>query len=150
MQEYPLQKNAEISIIDRCHGLIQNRVCLLTSSILGGSLVTIDSTLTREGFYMRLLVVLISVGVYNLTRYGKGTNKVYRKTIEHLKWRKKKWLNPEIPKKFFLRSLDGFEDHCAIWYCELQWLYLAAKEYGLEEEFFKMKWELTKNKIPNF
>lgn len=29
-------------------------------------------------------------------------------------------------------------------------MYLAAKEFGLEKEFFELKAKLTKNKIPNF
>lgn len=132
------------------HWMIQNRVCLSTTAILVGSLVTVDGSLTPLWVYLRIFIMLYAFVVLNITRYGKGTYKVFHKTQALLHRKLRKWNNVFIPERFFIEAMDWYENWIAIGYCELQWMYLAAKEFGLEKEFFELKAKLTKNKIPNF
>ena len=135
---------------DTIHWIIQNRVCLATCLILWWSLVSIDSTISSDWVFIRFVILVVSAAVFDVTRFGKWTNKVYRKTCTSLKKSIELGKDPHIDERYFLQAIDCYERSCAIGYCELQWMYLAAKEYWLEDEFFELKRRLAKNKIPNF
>jgi len=83
-----------------------------------------------------------------LTEVGEGTVKSYINTLEHI------LKNGEISGEFFIREsrLTKQKKIYVFGYCQLQGIYLAAKEMGPEhvERFFELKRRCTQNIVPNF
>ena len=76
--------------------------------------------------------------------FGVITEKFYRKTREHI------LEFGAIDPLFFQKTMEGWEDEKYYGYCQLQGIFLAAKELNKVEEFRALKREHCKNIIPNF
>lgn len=123
-----------MSTSNHIQGLIQNRFALINAILL----VPLAMSEHLWGFSAMNIWFLIS------TNFGQTTNKVYRKTLIHL--RKHKKMDP----RFFKATIRWYWDRLVFGYCELQWMYLAAKKCGYEEDFFDLKKKYTDNIVPNF
>lgn len=120
-------------------GMIRNRVTLLSTMVVvpGVALSAPISPVVASS-----LLVGGSLGLC-LTNWGAGTQSLYEDTLAHIE------KHGFIDSLFFKRALLGDRYDC-LGYCELQGMYLAAKELGLEDQFKELRKEYTTNKIPNF
>lgn len=101
--------------------------------------------------FLWLLLLFIDIESYRfsiffllLTWGGSWTEDIYKRTKEHIS---KYW---KLDEKFFVKLVDFYSKNIVMWYCEQQGIYLAAKEFWLEKEFFELKAKHTNNIIPNF
>lgn len=104
------------------------------------SSISIDDSLSPFTYILQLSGGLCAW----VTAFGTTTERTYRRTCDHIE---KKW---KIGRKFFKKIMKNDIDKEIMGYCQLQWMYLAAKEYWLEKKFLEMKKEFTNNLIPNF
>ena len=67
------------------------------------------------------------------TFLGTTTAKIHKRTCNHIQkfWR--------IDESFFIKVIWSDSGDTIIWYCQLQGMYLAAKKYKKEGEFFMLK-----------
>lgn len=73
-----------------------------------------------------------------------GANDIFDRTCEHIDQFGS--LDPNYFKAVLWENINKPYN----WYCSLQWMYLAAKKYGIEDQFFELKKQYSWNKIPNF
>ena len=135
-----LIKNTWISFVG-------NRLNLLAISIGIPSIYALD-TISHDQPYQGMLA-LVGLGIGLLTTgasgCGSGTKKFYRfveRNIERTGDLDQKFLERLISLKTENRSLFG--------YCQLQGMYLAARDYNQLEVFNQAKNNVSNCKIPNF
>ena len=124
----------------RVFSVIQNRLYLLRA-ILGSSWA---AYMVYQWDLSASLWIMVYVATMSMSKLEKHleTHTSYTQGIKHLKqfWR--------IGDAYF-KKIAHMDNH-VIWYCNLQWLYLASKEYWVEAEFFSLKEKYSRNKISHF
>ena len=83
---------------------------------------------------------LLGIG---LTLNGRTTKKYYKKTRKHIELKGE--LAPEFIEKLIKKDGNGK----ILGYCELQGIYLAARDTGNLDVFYRVKNKLSRNIIPN-
>lgn len=78
------------------------------------------------------------------TPFSLITTKFYIKTKKHIQ------KFGTIREEFFLKSIWEESKSLFYWYCQLQWIYLAARELGKLDIYNELKTKYTENIIPNF
>lgn len=78
------------------------------------------------------------------TRFGTSTLKLYRRTKRHIEQ------FGSLQPKFAKGVIEKTENRAFTGYCQLQGMYLAAKELGQEEAFNEAKRGVSNCLIPNF
>lgn len=95
-------------------------------------------------FFAAYMISQASLCNIIITKDGRSTRKNYMETLKILQDYK------DISPKRFLEMMWQEEEKKLIGYCELQWIYLGMKEYGLEKQFLEYKEKYTNNIVPNF
>lgn len=133
-------QNAEV-------GLIGNRVAILSTSMLvGGYGASLSSLITGNillgvGYFIPTVIGAMITGY---TICGTTTKKIYKRTRDHIKQ------FDTIDPNFFSTAIHPDAEKKYTGYCQLQGMYLACRDAGKLEEFYRLKKEKTKNIIPNF
>jgi len=137
-------------LLKRKSGIFHNRATLLSavwiivSWIVGYSSFPYPfESVKGEELILFGVSMIMSINTYIITDGWEETRTNYLRFIRILE-------QHGIDEESFLKYMDDYEEGIIIWYCQLQGIYLAMKEYWLEQEFFEMKSLLTDNKIPNF
>jgi len=89
-----------------------------------------------------LMVYISSIAMIGWTSLWIETATKYRRAQKHII---RYWT---IREEFF--EAATIDDGYVCWYCWMQWIYLAAKEYWIEDHFRKLSKKYSKNIIPNF
>lgn len=79
-----------------------------------------------------------------LTLNGRTTKKYYKKTKKHIE------LRGELAPEFIEKVIKKSENSKVLGYCELQGIYLAARDTDNLDVFYQVKNKLSRNIIPNF
>lgn len=118
--------------------IYRNRITLITYPVLLHEL----SQIWTEDFtdVKAIIGALIILSAFNWI-YTEQSRRQTRSRIERL-WKLDEW--------YFIRKMWDESRYPYVWYCQLQWMYLAAKEMWELETFFEMKKKLTNNILPNF
>lgn len=87
---------------------------------------------------------ILGIGGLSRTKFGLGTLEFYKKTKRHIK------TFGSLSPRFAGRAIKKTENKILTGYCQLQGMYLAAKELGQEEAFKEAKREFSNCLIPNF
>ena len=127
--------------------LIGNRVTALGCSMLSGSLTSL--ALSHEGQLLENHGLSMSLGYVGAllllqTELGSNTSRLYEKTVNHIK------KFGRIEERFFDKVVP-VNDMASPWdgYCQLQGVYLAARDYDQLNDFNRMR-SKSCNRIPNF
>ena len=137
--------NASQAVIDILNGITKNRVVSWALAVETIFIIIWLPVLMEEK-----LLFLLSLVPYPLTfRPAYVTGRAYREAKQYIsdKWSLRGYMFFATRKH---RAKNRYAEHFLWGYCELQWIYLAAKEMGREEEFFELKKEFTHNVLPNF
>ncbi|MBR9704526.1 hypothetical protein GOV12_03885 [Candidatus Pacearchaeota archaeon] len=90
------------------------------------------------------LALLCGISIEIGTLAGVSTKKYYDKTLKHIN------LRGELTQEFVTTIINGSDNRWTWGYCQLQGVYLAAKQSGELDTFYKVMKEHSKNLIPNF
>jgi len=129
---------------------VQNRVTALWYSCIIARWVAPDVS-NIENIYAEVIsatVLALSSMVWGwliwITYSGKDTAKIYKRTLENIE------LSGELDERFFIKTIWWYKESKYLWYCQIQWIYLAAKKMWKLEQFYQYKEKHTKNLIWNF
>jgi hypothetical protein len=128
-------------------GLIGNRIDLLGKLLmLGGAYCGIDGAIDGSIIEMGTAVAALTTGFEfsRQTEFGSMTKYIYERTKKHIQEFGK------IDERFASCILSGDCEEKLYGYCELQGMYLAAKECGQLATFTKQKKNYSGVAIPNF
>lgn len=94
-------------------------------------------------------LILLIFSLPSASWFSIWTLSAYIRTLDHIEKHR------GIDERFFKTFIRRDKDERYSWYCELQWMYLAAKALNQKhpwvlQQFFEMKAQFTQNKIPNF
>lgn len=133
-------------------GLLGNRVTALGCALLTSSAASLELVdkfrPVDNNFYINygpeMGLAFLGTVLLTHTEFGSKTVKLYDKTAKHIKKFDridKRFFDKIIPVNDITNNWDG--------YCQMQGVYLAARDYGKLDEFKEMR-KKSSNVIPNF
>jgi len=131
--------------------LIGNRVTVLGTTLITSGLASLCIKAPSHPSFINIIPEFIigSVGAsfVGYTQFGGKMISIYKRTTKHLKRFNK------FDERFFT-TIVGNDSSCKFTgYCQLQAMYLAARDSGNPEnvrEFAQLKKQYTRNIVPNF
>jgi hypothetical protein len=127
-------------------GLFGNRVSALGLGIMIASHFYPAPNSIEHPVITGLYGITSTAGImmYFYTGFGLPTLRIYKRTKQHIRdWKK-------LDHDFFIAYLGGDVRKPFTGYCQLQGMYLAARDTGHLEEFRELKRKYSKNLLPNF
>ncbi len=146
-------REESLTLVERLQGLYMNRATLISTVNISvysyplyllSNLGSFQSTEELAAFGIVTFGCGLSGGVLTGTWFGNGTAQAYKRTKKHIL--KNSRLDPRAIKALVGKNNDDKE----VGYCELQGVYLAAKELEQLGAFYTGKEKYTKIHAPNF
>jgi hypothetical protein len=115
----------------------------------GATILSLNTFATYQIFgslvgLLALTPLCVAFPLFGVTLAGTSTLEYYHRSVKHIKRFER------LDHRFATTLIKGGENDAIFGYCELQGMYLAARNYGQLDAFYKAKKEVSNNIIPNF